>query len=631
MLTAGAPSASVSRSLPPSPRQAPVSASGADELRERARFLAGREPFKGLNQEELEVVAASIVERFVPSGELVLVESGVPGTELYVIKEGTFELSYKETVVAVLACGQVFGHPTLLTGLPPEFSTRARQGSTLYCIPKDVALDVLSHREGVRFVAESLRERLLDAARTMRSLPDVVTRPVTSLVRSAPVFTDPDTSVRDAARLMAAEKRSALLVRTPAGLGIVTDLDLRDKVVGEGMSREVPVSAVMTTPVKTVSAGVLAPEAAIEMMAAGVNHLPVVDADGSVVGILSASSLMTLDARSPFALRRTIHDARTLDDVVKAAADVPQLFVDLMASHLDGPSVTRILTLLHDAMTQRCLELAIERRGEPPVPFAWLAFGSAARSELNLVSDQDNGLAYADTDDPAVEEYFRLLAEDVNESLGRCGFTLDSHGTVASNWQWRLPLSKWRSVLLRSLEGKDLDRLARASVAFDFRQLAGDLAVARALTDIIREAPQHRQFMSGLEGLGTKNPSALTLFQRLPAIIDIKKEALLPLQNLTRYHAFARGITAHTTLERLVAIREAGGLTAESEQLLREAFTSMLHLQLRHHAHAIRAGRRPDNIIDTSTLRPLTRVALHEALREVDAAPKRFLRPGASR
>jgi CBS domain-containing protein len=608
----------------------PVEPRAADDLERvqaRAGFLAGREPFVGLSRDDLARVAASVVERVVPPGEVVLVESGVPGTELYVIREGTFELAYKQAVVAVLSSGEVFGHPSLLTGLAPEFSARARQESLLYCIPGDVALDVLTRPEGVRFVAASLRERLLDAARTMRSLPDVVTRPVTSLVRSAPVFCDPGMSVRDAARLMAAEKRSALLVRTPDGLGIVTDLDLRDKVVGDGLSRDAPVSAVMTTPVKTVGAGVLAPEAAIEMMAAGVNHLPVVAADGTVVGILSASSLMTLDARSPFALRRTIHDARTLDDLVKAAADVPQLFVDLMASHVDGPSVARILTLLHDAMTQRCLELAIDQRGEPPVPFAWLAFGSAARSELNLVSDQDNGLAYADTDDPSADDAFRLLAEDVNEGLRRCGFALDPHGTVARNWQWRLPLSKWRAVFLRSLEGKDLDRLARASVSFDFRQIAGDLAVARALTDIIREAPRHRLFMSGLAGLGTKNPSALTFLQRLPAMIDIKKEALQPLQNLARYHAFARGITAHTTLERLVAIREAGGLTAESEQLLREAFRSMLHLQLRHHAHAIRAGRRPDNIIDTATLRPLTRVALHEALREVDAAPKRFLRP----
>ena len=604
-----------------------MTAGVACRVTERIEFLARHEPFRRLSQDDLDRVASSIVERPVPAGEIVLVESGVPGTELYVVREGAFELTHKQAVVTILTSGEVFGHPTLLTGLPPEFSIQARQGSTLYVITREVAVDVLSRPEGVRFVAGSLRERLLDAARTMRALPDVVTRPVTSLIRSAPLFCDPEASARDAAELMAAEKRSALLVRTRDGLGIVTDLDLRDKVLARGLSPDTPVSALMTQPVTTVPSDALAPEAAIEMMASGVNHLPVVAADGRVVGVLSASNLMALDARSPFALRRTIHDARTLDDVVKAAADVPQLFVDLMASHLDAPAITRVLTLLHDAMTQRILGLAVEERGEPPVGYAWLAFGSAARSELNLVSDQDNGLAYDDTDDPSAEDYFRVLAEDVNEGLHRCGFALDVHGTVASNWQWRLPLSKWCAVCSRALEDRDLDRLARASVTFDFRQIAGDLPVARALTDIIRESPQHDRFMNGLADLGTKSPSALTFLQRLPALVDIKKEGLQPIQNLARYHAFARGITAHTTLERLVAIQEAGGVTAESEQLLRETFLSMLHLQLRHHAHALRAGQRPDNIIDTATLRPLTRVALHEALRERAAAPKRFLRP----
>jgi len=205
-----------------------MAADDLERVQARASFLAGREPFVGLSREDLARVAASVVERVVPSGEVVLVESGLPGTELYVIREGAFELAYKQAVVAVLSSGEVFGHPTLLTGLAPEFSTRARQESLLYCIPGDVALDVLTRPGGVRFVAASLRERLLDAARTMRSLPDDVTRPVTSLVRSAPVFCDANTSVRDAARLMAAEKRSALLVSTAEGLGIVTDLDLRD-------------------------------------------------------------------------------------------------------------------------------------------------------------------------------------------------------------------------------------------------------------------------------------------------------------------------------------------------------------------------------------------------------------------
>ena len=208
-----------------------LTAHAVDPAATRATFLARHEPFRGLSRDELERVAASVVERVVPAGETVLVESGVPGNELYVVREGAFELTHKEAVVAVLTSGEVFGHPTLLTGLPPEFTARARQDSVLYVVSKEVALEVLSRSDGVRFVAANLRERLLDSARTMRALPDVVARPVTSLIRSAPLFCEADATVREAAQLMEAEKRSALLVRTRDGLGIVTDLDLRDKVL----------------------------------------------------------------------------------------------------------------------------------------------------------------------------------------------------------------------------------------------------------------------------------------------------------------------------------------------------------------------------------------------------------------
>jgi signal-transduction protein with cAMP-binding, CBS, and nucleotidyltransferase domain len=70
-------------------------------------------------------------------------------------------------------------------------------------------------------------------------------------------------------------------------------------------------------------------------------------------------------------------------------------------------------------------------------------------------------------------------------------------------------------------------------------------------------------------------------------------------------------------------VHEASGEETELNRSLREAFTSMAHLQLRHHANLIRAGRPLNNIIDVSALRPLTRVTLQEALHVVAAAQKR--------
>jgi CBS domain-containing protein len=600
----------------------PIDRSGP--LRERARFLSRVDPFRGLGPEEQQRLAASVVERFVPSGEAVLVEYGIPGTELFVVREGTFDLVHNEVPVDVITAGEVFGHPTLLTGLPPEFTTRAREDSTLYCIPMDVALDYLSRLEGVRFVARTLRERLTHAANTMHALPDVRTRPVTALLQGAPLFCGPDVSIREAADLMIAGGRSAILVQARGELGIVTDVDLRDKVVAPGGSGEAAVSSIMSVPVTTIGADVLAAEAAIAMMEAGVNHMPVVDSGGQVLGILSASSLMSLETLSPFALRRSLLSARTVDDLVAASADVPKLFTDLIDAHLDAPAVTRILTLLSEAATTRLIELSFERYGGPPVDYSWLAFGSTARSELTLASDQDNGLAYADTDDPAVGEYFRRVAQMVNEGLRLCGFDLDTHGVLAQNDAWRMAVSQWISVFTRCLGGWDNDRLLRAAIAFDFRQVSGDLSIVPQLADIVRETPRHARFKAGLADLGSEIRSPLGFRQRLVGPIDIKKSGLMPIQNMARYYAFTGGITAPTTLERLVAVEEKGGAGSESSSALREAFVGMSLLRLRHHAEGLRAGRAPDDAIDTADLRPLTRVTLREALRVVAAAQRQL-------
>jgi CBS domain-containing protein len=594
---------------------------------DRVKFLSRVPPFKSLTGDELREVAGTVRERAVAAGEAILVEGGPPGEELFIVRLGTLELIHKDAYVAIVPAGEVLGHPTLLTGLAPEFTVRAREDSLLYCLPRAAAMKLLTHPAGVTWMAANARERLLQAAGTMRALPDVRTLPVTSVVRSKPLFCDPGTPVQEAAKIMIAEKRSAILVRGPGGQGIqgiVTDVDMRNKVVVGHVSRHAPVTEIMSAPVHTIGAEVLAPEASIAMMASGVNHMPVLDADGDVVGILSASSLMTLESRSPFALRREIMAARTEEDVVKAAADIPQLFLDLMTAHMDAPSVTRVLTVLHDTLTARFLELAVERLGEPPVPFAWLAFGSAARSELTVASDQDNGLAYEDTDDPRVPDYFRDLARAVNAGIESCGLPADPHGVLARRAEWRMSLSRWRAVFEDCLDGKDLDRLARASVAFDYRQIAGELYVDKVLTDVLRQVPEHKGFLRGLVKLGTKVRPPLSFRGKLEGSIDIKKNGLVPIQNLARYYAFASGITVPSTLERLIAVRDVQGEDVESERVLREAFVAMQHLQLRHHANRMRNGRPVDNIIETWTLPPLTRASLQEALREVVNAQKRF-------
>jgi len=602
----------------------------AESLEAIAGFLSGVEAFKTLSAEQLARVAAAVGHRRVPAGQALIVEGGPPTAQLYVLREGTLDLLRRDALVTVMTAGELLGYPSLLTATAPAFTVRARGDCALYAIPGELGIELLSREDGVRWLATTQRDALLYAARSLAPLPEVQTLPVSAVVRGAPPLCEPGTPISEAAALMSAAGRSAILVRSREGLGIVTDVDLREKVVVGGAAREAPVSAIMSAPVRTIAADTLAAEAAVAMLSWGVGHLPVLSDDGTVVGMVSAGDLMSLEARNPFALRRSLQRARDAEELAAAAGDIPKLFVDLLDARLDALVLCRVLTILHDSLTARLLELAFARHGAPPTDYAWLVFGSAARHELTLASDQDNGLAYADTDDPAVDHYFRLVAQDVNDGLTRCGFEPDSHYVLASIEYWRRTLASWKEVFADCLDGKDLKRVVRASVCYDYRQAAGQLYVTQALTDIMREAPAHRRFMQWLARLGSDTPPSIGGFrQKLEAVVDIKDGGLLPIQNMARYHALARGITIQATLERLAAVCDLDAEGAECDRTLREAYLTIKALQLQHHAEAVRAGRKPDNTIDTRALRPLARANLQEALRAVAAAQTRFPRLAA--
>ena len=100
-------------------------------------------------------------------------------------------------------------------------------------------------------------------------------------------------------------------------------------------------------------------------------------------------------------------------------------------------------------MVQRVLELhtgALAPGGPPPVPFCWLAFGSEARLEQTLRTDQDNGLVYADPAPPdaaAAQAYFARLATEINAALVRIGFPECPGRIMASNPEWCQPVGVW--------------------------------------------------------------------------------------------------------------------------------------------------------------------------------------------
>ncbi len=110
------------------------------------------------------------------------------------------------------------------------------------------------------------------------------------------VFVEPDASVSEALTLMRRRYIHSLVVnRTEDNptYGIVTSTDVCDKIIaGERNPAEMSVREIMSTPLITVHRDSTLQECSKLMREYRIHHLPVVDENGELVGMISATDFL---------------------------------------------------------------------------------------------------------------------------------------------------------------------------------------------------------------------------------------------------------------------------------------------------------------------------------------------------
>lgn len=432
---------------------------------------------------------------------------------------------------------------------------------------------------------------------------------------------------------MSREGCSSLLVRTDEGYGIVTDTDLRGKVVAGGLPYDSTVRDVMTFPVRTVTVDRLVHEVLLDMLDADVHHLPVVDEEGRVMGVLSDTDILGLERRDPFSLRTQILRAGGREEVVRAGLMLPACIATLARVGLDPVAVGHVLSVLVDALTTRLLELAVNRLGDPPVPWAWLALGSEARREQALGTDQDHALAYANGGEEH-DPYFARLAALVVEGLEGCGIRRCPSAVLASEDPWRQSVSGWVRTFEDWMGAHAAKPVFLTHIGFDYRAIAGPLEIESVLDDTVRSAKGRPEFLWRLARLALEVKPPLGFRGGLvvasaggrEGVLDIKAGGLMPVTDLARFFALEAGVAAKGTLERLGSAAEAGIIDEETRDALRDAYQVFLETRLSHQLAQVESGRPPDNLVDPSGLGQMSRARLKDAFRIVSHVQRELSR-----
>lgn len=624
--------------------------------RKITNFLKSVPPFDLLPDMALQELALTLTIEHFSEGEIILSPEGPPTRFLYLIRTGGVKLFIPdpekqgtEKVIDIRGEKEFFGIFSLLTNRPSPFKIQAEKDTVCYLLKKGVFARFLDTYVDLLLYFTMGPSKGFKPGVTGTSSPApgpagleadslLFSNRIRDVMHPKVITCQPTETIVEAARRMTQRGIGSLIVVDPdqQPIGIVTDGDLRKKVIADARLFDMPVREIMSSPLKSISPDSFYFEAVIAMIRNRIKYLPVMEGE-DLVGILSERDLMISQGNNPVALIRQVHQAPDLDQLVAIHKEITRTMKVMLERGGQAKEICELITQLNDHLTHKIIRLGEEAMvrqglGRPPVEYVWMALGSEGRQEQTLSTDQDNALVFADGDhsrEAEVQTYFLALAEQVVSGLERCGFPRCTGDMMASNPKWCQPLRVWKEYYRKWITTRDLSAqdILISSIFFDFRTIYGPEDFLKELARSIKEAVgETRTFLPNmaLRSLETRPP--LGFFNRLIVEksgeyknkLNLKLHGFIPLVDAVRILALEQGLTKTNTLERIQGLTAKGVFPGDDGRDLYESFNLLMLLRFRHHLDQMNLGKKLDNYVNPSALTQIQRSMLKSAFKAID-------------
>lgn len=594
------------------------------ELEEIRDFLAAHEPFRRLPEVTLAELPQTMEMTYVPRGETIITRGEV-NDYLYIIRSGAVDvLGEEEVLLDRREPGRNFGYSTLVGEPECRYSMIAVEDTLLLVLPRDHFTQLAEANPDVERYFSTLSRRIAHAAREWRDDPaqDVLSTPVSTMIsEQTPVLIESTATITEAARTMVEKNVSSILVTDNKRLsGILTDKDLRVRVVAAERDSSHPVTAVMTADPLTLTPDALAFEAMLVMAEHNIHHLPVCD-HADILGVVTSGDISRLLQVNPVFLTAELsrRSRAELKDTYHRAGDAVARLIDRGASFNE---TSKVLTTVADALVRRLIELFEEDNGPSPVDYCFVVVGSQGRVEMGPASDQDNALILADDYDEEVHgDYIERLATFVCQGLADAGQALCPGEMMAMNPQWRMTKSAWLDTFWRWITAPEPDALLNTQIYFDMRGVAGNLEMAEEVhAEAVARAQGSQRLHAHLAALAARRDPPLGFFRgfvverggEYAKTLDVKKGGTAGLVQMARLYAIKAGLTVVGTRDRF---RQAAGLslTQQAADNLIDVFDYLSNLTLKHQSQQLKLGKEANYHIDPEQLNALNRHNLRDS------------------
>ncbi len=610
------------------------------------QFLSDIAPFSFLPDEEVKKIASQIFIAHYPKDKILFVQGQSKVEYVYIIQKGAVERYYEENsqkrLYGVLSEGDIYGGISILLHNSISIRTlRLIEKSFFYILPKKIFLDICERYEiFTEFFTDTFGKRMLDrsyaaiVANFMHPKEDALqffNQTVAHIYNKDMIFCEKNMCIQEAAFVMSMHRCGSIFVKERKSfVGIVTNHDLRDKVIANGYDIQKPVSDIMSSPLSAVSVNALLFEAMMGMIQKNIKHLAVTDTNDKVIGVISNHDLLTAQTESPLFLIREISEAESITEIIAKHNQLPSMIKYMIHSGVKAKNITRLVTMFSDAVLKRLIQFALKDMGAPPARFVFMIMGSEGRKEQTLKTDQDNAIIFEDVakeSEPSVKEYFLKFGEQICNRLNEAGYEFCEGDNMAKNPKWCCSLSLWKEYFSGWIHAAEPEDLLHASIFFDFRGAYGDMSL---ITELRHHLFASLEGWSGFFRYLTQNAlhfkPPLGFFRNF--LLESKgkhrdsfdiKSAMMPIADFARIYALKNRIEETNTLERLHQLYLNNLLSWNDYNELEQSYSFMMQLRfVRQITSVIEENEKADNYINPKKLSNIEQTMLKEIFKRIE-------------
>lgn len=611
-------------------------------------LLESTAPFEQLSAEERRGIVSEITLQMYDPGEVILPQGSDMHRALYIVESGLVRLYDEERnrLITMVGEGGVFGSYGLIQGGVLPYEAKAVEPVVCGLLAAERFRQLYKQNlEFKRFFDADIKSyvRTLDTEMDASGAFLLFETSLRDLINREPVTTSPDSTVQEAARLMRdLDSDTVIIEQDGMPMGLLTEGDLLDRVIAEGVSHDVSVASLVERPPIALTGSDKLFDAVLEMMKQRVRRVIVTrdERDGSepgLLGLVTAEDIAHFRGLDPVATVERMEKARTIGELAQLRSSTIRRLFRLYQQGVQSEALLGVVAELDDQLKMRLIQLIekdVDREMEAPdVEWAWLAFGAPGRREEALFTTQSNGLVYADPADEedraAAESYFRTLAERAVAAMEECGIKSSEIGLVAANEAFRQPMSSWSAAFDEWIAGEDARATMRAVPCFDLRGIYGETDLVKQLREhiasIVAAAPG--RFLRILMRGATENRPPISFFGRFELErgdgeaegLNLRQRGLDPIVDLARVLSLEAGYVRSTsTFDRLRFLRESRQDVRREVTALLESFTTLADMHLRAQMEAAETGETPTDFIDPNALHKSQQNLLKETFKKVD-------------